>query len=85
MKEMKIEYANKFNLVTEYAFLRTENDVPVVRLAEVDALIAEAVWAMEYVQETELCFTEGRSKDAKRAQAFLAIDIVAQWRKRQEQ
>lgn len=52
--------------------------------AALDAVMRAAVWAMEYVQETERCFTEGRSQDAKRAQAFLALPDVAAWRKEQE-
>jgi hypothetical protein len=56
--------------------------VPVVRLPEVDTVIAEAVWAMEYVIAVQRLSSH---PDYQRAQAFLASQVVTEWRKRQEE
>ena len=59
---------------------------PVVRLAAVDQVIAEAVWAMEQViMELPHVSVSKTVRDRKyRAQAFLGSDLVVQWRERQE-
>ena len=72
-------------------------DVPVVRLEQVDAVIGEVVWAMEIVmfriqykndkpsqtfnELEELCM---KDSGYRRAQAFLASPLVAEWWQRQE-
>jgi len=62
----------------EYA----ETLLPVVRLSEVDAVLEEAVWAMELLQ----CMPPHRFADASlnRIQAFLDSPLVAAWRERQK-
>ena len=61
---------------------------PVVRLAEVDALIAEVVWAMEYVRNVERIGVAERdyliAPEFVRAMEFLASDTVAKWRERKK-
>lgn len=44
----------------------------------VEMLLREAVWAMEFVEET------GGRHEGTRARAFLANPAVAEWRKREE-
>ena len=88
--EMKIEWVQM-----------DKQAVPVVRLPEVDTVIAEAVWAMETLQKTvilfweeayatdepALCVDEAVEKDARyqHAQDFLARPDVAAWRERQKE
>lgn len=95
---MKIEWAVGLHLDVKE---ETRWHVPVVRLAEVDAVLAEAVWAMEQLQnsvrnfwsdalatdESALCVDEAAAKDARyqRAQAFLSSQVVTDWRKRQKE
>lgn len=90
---MKIEAAciNSACLAKDF---KTEE---VVRLADVDELIQEAVWAMELVidriryrndlpQQTfnELEVLCMKDRNYQRAQAFLASPTVQAWRERQE-
>lgn len=70
--------------------IKRKRDIPVVCLAEVDALMAEAVWAMEHVIHTYRHVTDDRwigteaLQEKQRAQAFLARPDVAAWRERQK-
>jgi len=82
---LKIEYVHPYYVAPEAFY---NNAVPVVRLAAVDQVIAEAVWAMEQAVSAMECGVAWRDLmddvNYQRAQAFLASDTVAQWRKRQE-
>ena len=80
MKEMKIEWVFECDFLDrQYA-----SNAPVVRLAAVDQVLAEAVWAMEYAS-AHAWQTEGNHGSiAAKAQAFLASNTVAQWRERQK-
>jgi predicted P-loop ATPase/GTPase len=85
---------------TEAYTLIESHAVPVVRLAEVDAVIAEAVWAMElvklreYQQEVTATVIDPHSEIArelllgnttyKRAHAFLASPVVTDWEQRKK-
>ena len=88
MMEMKIEYAIAA-FVGERDPKAIPADIPVVRLEAVDAVIAEAVKFAEIVVG---CYrwTQNYSASAMAkatlasAQAFLASDIVTQWRERQK-
>jgi hypothetical protein len=80
MKEMPIEYAVGITLAKEPS---SQWEVPVVRLHAVDEVIAEAVWAMEWLEEEGPSGPMG-NRGYQRTQTFLASDLVAQWRKRQE-
>lgn len=86
MKEMKIEWAYP-HFVKESPEvhlneldIKRVRDVPVVRLAEVDALLAEAVWAMEILAMDN---PEGSFAWAK-AKTVLASPVVKAWRERQK-
>lgn len=73
---MKIEYVDaELDLCDVPHDLKT----PVVRLAEVDDLLREAVWAMELVMQ----MYSGPAQYA-RAEKFLASPAVAEWREREE-
>ena len=73
---MKIEWTFEKDLMSQRAF---SHEIPVVRLAEVDTLLKEAVWAMEYVLHVT---ATPNTLAGQRAQAFLAS--VAEWREREE-
>ena len=79
--EMKIEWAVGLHLESKES---SEWHIPVVRLHEVDQVIAEAVWAMEWLEEEGPSGPMG-NRGYQRAEAFLASDLVAQWRDRQEE
>jgi hypothetical protein len=71
---MKIEWTFEKDLMSQRAF---SHEIPVVRLSEVEMLLREAVWAMEFLNQFV------RVKEHRdRIQAFLAT--VAEWRKREE-
>ena len=57
---------------------------PLVRLADVDRLIGEAVWAMEEMLAHLDPYDGHYESHVKRAQAFLVSPLVAAWRERQE-
>ena len=83
MTEMKIEYAIA-------AFLGKRDpkaipaDIPVVRLEAVDAVLAEAVWAMELLEQYLEHDHEADPADRHRITKAFASDIVTQWRERQK-
>lgn len=53
------------------------DDVPVVELEEVDAVLKEAVWAAELAKSWT-----GEEDEQRRLQDFLASQVVTEWRKR---
>jgi hypothetical protein len=76
---MKIEWVDDGDLFYTEDKERCR-DVPVVRLAEVDAVIAEAVWAMTILAMDN---PEGSLPWAK-AKNFLASHVVKELRERQK-
>lgn len=78
----------------------TKSAIPVARLAEVNALLKEAVWAMyELAVERRSSLADlfdldtdsqefieklACDKSYRRAHAFLASEVVTEWRERQE-
>lgn len=79
---MKIEWTFEKDLMSQRAF---SHEIPVVRLAEVDTLLKEAVWAMELVWEQAPMFSEHTANEmTKRSSDFLASPAVAAWREREE-
>ena len=82
--EMKIEWTYSHYLDETDGGMKSS--IPVVRLAAVDEVIAEAVWAMEqFIMELPHVSVSKSVRERKyRAQAFLTSEIVAQWRERQE-
>jgi hypothetical protein len=53
------------------------------QVKQIDEVIAEAVWAMEWLEEEGPSVPMG-NRGYQRTQTFLASDLVAQWRERQE-
>ena len=88
--EMKIEWVSA-NEIAENAIdiaAYGEQPKPVVRLDTVDALIAGAVKVMEVCAAVgeihfKTCALSAGAHD--QLKAFLTSDLVAQWRKRQEE
>ena len=96
MTELKVEWA-PVAFLDDHDPQAFPDDVPVVRLEQVDAVIGEVVWAMEIVmfriqykndkpsqtfnELEELCM---KDSGYRRAQAFLASPLVAEWWQRQE-
>lgn len=87
MEPMKIEWTHPSHLMRKEKADSVDRDlvpeglspcVPVVRLAAVDAILGEAVWAMETIVSTP-CIPHEHG----RAQAFLASPAVTDWEKRQ--
>jgi hypothetical protein len=85
MMEMNIEWASANEIAKHPIDIAAygEQPEPVVRLAAVDEVIAEAVWAMEWLEEEGPSGPMG-NRGYQRTQTFLASDLVAQWRGRQE-
>ena len=82
MKAFTVVYAVEPHLY-EQSIPGWELEVPVVRLAEVDKVLAEAVWAMEKLLAAVP--PHGLSDESfDRIQAFLASPLVAAWRERQK-
>lgn len=70
---------------TSAACLRAVLDSHEALQAQVDAVLKEAVWAMELVFEQAPMFSEYTAKEmTDRSQAFLASPLVVAWRERQE-
>lgn len=86
MKAFTVEWVYKNGLHDSNlnASTNAPSMVPVVRLAEVDKVIGEAVWAMEQISHIESFFDNKSSAAYKRAQAFLASQVVKEWEKRQK-
>jgi hypothetical protein len=81
MKALKVEYSYR---LYDGVWGPTQA-IPVVRLEAVDAVLTEAVWAMELVFEQALMFNEHTAKVmTDRSHAFLASPMVAAWRERQK-
>jgi len=86
---MKIEYVMAAHIHDDVGLVEPHavRAVPVVRLEQVDALIGEAVWAMEVVSNSiyqRMMWHAPKDPDYQRAQAFLASRDVAEWRERKE-
>lgn len=93
MKALKVEYVESGFLLNEsdkakYQPVRQKGMIPVVRLAEVDAVMAKAVKIMETccaVGEIRFKTCVLSQQVSDQIQAFLASPLVAAWRKRQEE
>lgn len=85
MKELKIEWSHEWALHDTRGNAEevdTQFILPVVRLEDVEAVLAEAVWAMEMVRKASLEDFGSDSEIYKYAQAFLASPLVAKHLKR---
>lgn len=98
MKAFTVEWVHPRHIEDPERGTLSDGAIPVVRLDEVDAVIAEAVWAMKIViiriqykndkpsqtfnELEELCM---KDSGYRRAHAFLASPLVAAWRGRQQQ
>lgn len=84
MKALKVEWVDDSDLNDRHD--GSGCMIPVVRLAEVDELIKEAVWAMEMVREAQETWSDPVAKaHVQRCDAFLASQVVTDWRERQKE
>lgn len=83
MKAFTVEWVLPEHIMCSRFDMYKRERVPVVRLAEVDAVIQEAVWAMEKLLAAVP--PHGLSDESfNRIQAFLEGPNVAAWLERQE-
>ena len=87
MKEMKIEWASANEIAKHSIDIAAygEQPEPVVRLAAVDEVIAKAeMFAAKTLAMYRFAGLHEDSSMMTEVKDFLASDLVAQWRKRQE-
>ena len=87
MNEMKIEWAAESHIEDPDRAQLSTRAVPVVRLAAVDQVIAEAVKVLNVCMAVgeiyfKTCVLSAHAHN--QIAAFLGSDLVGQWRKRQE-